>query len=78
MVHFVQKPLAFTKFQKAQSCHEPSFASDLIDQGEDDDVVGWTAGAMYMAGADTVRISAKPSNCATSNSKILRYRQLFL
>jgi len=59
IAHFVAKPLEFTKYQKAQNCHEPSYASDLIDQGEDNAVVEWTAGAMYMAGADTTAASLK-------------------
>lgn len=58
LARFVAKPLAFTKYQKAQNSHDPSYASDLIDQGEDEDVIEWTASAMYMAGADTVRISS--------------------
>jgi len=51
---YLNRPLAFTRYQKAQNCNEPSFASDLMDQNEDADVVKWTSSAMYMAGADTV------------------------
>lgn len=77
LAHFVAKPLAFTKFQKAQNTHDASYASDLIDQEEDEDVIEWTASAMYMAGADTVRISCL-STCDIINSNILHPRRLLL
>jgi hypothetical protein len=77
LAHFVAKPLAFTKFQKAQNTHDPSYASDLIDQEEDEDVIEWTASAMYMAGADTVRISCL-ATCDIIDSNILHPRLLLL
>jgi hypothetical protein len=38
----------------SQNSHEPSFVSELLGQGEDDDITKWAAVALYGGGADTV------------------------
>jgi hypothetical protein len=52
----VEKPFAFTKHQMAHNQYVTSLASNLIEQGEDDEIAKWIAGALYSAGADTVCI----------------------
>jgi hypothetical protein len=47
-------PFAFTKFQMANKAHSTSMASTLIEQGEDEDVIKWSAVSLYAAGFDTV------------------------
>jgi hypothetical protein len=52
----VEEPFAFTKHQIARNKHVTSLASNLIEQGENDEVSKWIAGALYSAGADTICI----------------------
>ncbi|KAJ5887491.1 hypothetical protein N7495_007532 [Penicillium taxi] len=50
----VESPFAFTKYQKSQNISKnPSLVSELLDQGEDDDLVKWLAVGLYGGGADT-------------------------
>ncbi|KAJ5924644.1 hypothetical protein N7466_008831 [Penicillium verhagenii] len=46
-------PLKFTKYQMSKKSHQPSFVSELLSQGESEDITKWAAAALYGGGADT-------------------------
>lgn len=54
MAKLVDYPYEFTKWQMRHSNNEPSVVSACIQNGEDNDVIKWSAGAIYGAGVDTV------------------------
>jgi hypothetical protein len=59
LIDSLEKPFAFTRSQMASEKHAPSIASNVIEQGESEEVAKWTAFSMYGAGVDTVCISCR-------------------
>ena len=41
----------------SRKAHQPSFLSELLEQGEADDVAKWSAFALASGGSDTVGLS---------------------
>lgn len=54
LTRLVESPVAFTKYQIDKDEDRQSFVSTLLKQGEDEEIVKWSALAMYGGGADTV------------------------
>jgi hypothetical protein len=54
LTSLVESPVAFTKYQIDKDEDRQSFVSTLLRQGEDEEIVKWSALAMYGGGADTV------------------------
>ncbi|KAJ5623806.1 hypothetical protein N7510_000115 [Penicillium lagena] len=54
LTKLVENPFAFTKYQMTKKGYQHSFASSLLEQGENEEVVKWTSVALYGAGADTI------------------------
>lgn len=54
LTRLADEPLAFTKSQMAKGNHQHSFASKLIEEDEDEEVLKWSSTGLYGAGADTV------------------------
>lgn len=54
LTNLVEHPLKFTKYKMSQKSNAPSFVSELLSQGEDEDITKWSAVALYGGGADTV------------------------
>ncbi|CAG8247576.1 unnamed protein product [Penicillium olsonii] len=52
LTRLVEEPFAFTKSQMADEKHN-SFTANLLQQGEDEEIVKWSSVALYSAGADT-------------------------
>jgi len=57
LTKLVENPLSFTKYQMKEKKERHSFTSALLNQGEDENIVKWSAVALYGGGADTVRKS---------------------
>lgn len=57
LTKLVENPLSFTKYQMKEKKERHSFTSSLLNQGEDESIVKWSAVALYGGGADTVRKS---------------------
>ncbi|KAJ5648513.1 hypothetical protein N7490_004885 [Penicillium lividum] len=53
VTNLVNHPFKFTKYKMSQKSHESSFVSELLSQGEDEDITKWAAAALYGGGADT-------------------------
>ncbi|KAJ5761024.1 hypothetical protein N7520_008180 [Penicillium odoratum] len=53
LTNLVNHPFKFTKYKMSQESHETSFVSELLSQGEDEDITKWAAAALYGGGADT-------------------------
>jgi len=54
LTRLVEDPFAFTQSQMAGKEYKHSFASKLIQEGENEEIVKWASVALYAAGADTV------------------------
>jgi len=54
LTRLVESPVAFTKYQIDKNEDRQCFVSTLLKQGEDEEIVKWSALAMYGGGADTV------------------------
>ena len=54
LTKLVESPLSFTKYQMKEKKEKHSFTSALLEQGEDESIVKWSALALYSGGADTV------------------------
>jgi hypothetical protein len=54
LTNLVESPVAFTKSQIEKNRDRQCFVSTLLRQGEDEEIVKWSALAMYGGGADTV------------------------
>jgi hypothetical protein len=66
LIDSLEKPFAFTRSQMASKKHAPSIASNVIEQGESEEVAKWTAFSMYGAGVDTVWIGCSLTPTATT------------
>ncbi|OQE21680.1 hypothetical protein PENSTE_c011G00749 [Penicillium steckii] len=53
LTKLVENPLSFTKYQMKEKKEKHSFTSALLEQGEDESIVKWSAVALYGGGADT-------------------------
>ncbi|KAJ5109988.1 hypothetical protein N7532_002633 [Penicillium argentinense] len=53
LTQLVENPVAFTKYQMSEKKENKSFTSALLSQGEDEEIVKWSAVALYGGGADT-------------------------
>ncbi|KAJ5242058.1 uncharacterized protein N7469_000385 [Penicillium citrinum] len=53
LTKLVENPLSFTKYQMKEKKERHSFTSSLLNQGEDESIVKWSAVALYGGGADT-------------------------
>ncbi|KAJ6011441.1 hypothetical protein N7451_002853 [Penicillium sp. IBT 35674x] len=53
LTNLVEHPFKFTKYKMSQKSNGPSFVSELLSQGEDEDITKWSAVALYGGGADT-------------------------
>jgi hypothetical protein len=62
LTKLVEDPLAFTKYQMKEKKERQSFTSTLLEQGEDEGIIKWSAVALYGGGADTV--CRKLSRCS--------------
>jgi hypothetical protein len=54
ITRIAEGPIAFTKSQMDRGKDRPCFVSTLLRQGEDEEIVKWSAVAMYGGGSDTV------------------------
>lgn len=54
LTKLVENPVTFTKFQMNRGEDQQSFVSTLLNEGEDEEIVKWSAVAMYGGGSDTV------------------------
>lgn len=54
LTNLAEHPFKFTKYKMSQKSNGPSFVSELLSQGEDEDITKWSAVALYGGGADTV------------------------
>jgi hypothetical protein len=61
LTNLVNHPFKFTKYKMSQESHETSFVSELLSQGEDEDITKWAAAALYGGGADTVGSRSRAS-----------------
>lgn len=53
--NLVENPVKFTKFQMGRGENPQSFVSTLLQQGEKEENVKWSAAGLYGGGSDTVR-----------------------
>ncbi|CAL5872702.1 uncharacterized protein PFLUO_LOCUS6969 [Penicillium psychrofluorescens] len=53
LTRLLENPVAFTKFQMNRGEDRQSIVSRLLKQGEDEEIVKWSALAMYGGGSDT-------------------------
>ncbi|KAJ5473438.1 hypothetical protein N7475_003004 [Penicillium sp. IBT 31633x] len=53
LTKLVDDPFKYTKFQMSRDDYQHSFASKLIEDGEDEKIAKWASVALYAAGADT-------------------------
>ncbi|KAJ5793144.1 uncharacterized protein N7503_009122 [Penicillium pulvis] len=53
LTNLTEHPFKFTKYKMSQGSNGPSFVSELLSQGEDEDITKWSAVALYGGGADT-------------------------
>ncbi|KAF2425530.1 cytochrome P450 [Tothia fuscella] len=53
LIDSLEKPFAFTRSQMVRKKHAPSIASNVIEQGDSEEVAKWTAFSIYGAGVDT-------------------------
>lgn len=54
ITRFAESPFAFTKAQMDRGKDRQCFVSTLLRQGEDEEIVKWSAAAMYGGAGDTV------------------------
>jgi hypothetical protein len=54
LTKLVEDPLTFTQSQMDRKDYRHSFASKLLQRGENEEIVKWSSVALYAAGADTV------------------------
>ena len=54
ITRFAESPFAFTKAQMDRGKDRQCFVSTLLIQGEDEEIVKWSAAAMYGGAGDTV------------------------